>query len=182
MEEFLREMASGAAVIGGGIAVAIVLIIALLLFLFAAAGCILPIIPGPILAFLGIVLVKFALVGDKISYTVLEVCLFLTIFAQFLDWWLPIKYTPTKSGAWGAFVGVLVGALAAILFPPIALFAIFFAPLIFAFAFDLLSGGEFEKALHTGFGAFLGTLIAVFAKLFIIFLMLMIACANLIFS
>ena len=93
-----------------------------------------------------------------------------------------IKYTPTKSGAWGAFVGVLVGALAAILFPPIALFAIFFAPLIFAFAFDLLSGGEFEKALHTGFGAFLGTLIAVFAKLFIIFLMLMIACANLIFS
>lgn len=181
MEEFLNELASGAGAVGGGLAVALILILVLFLFLFAAAGCIVPVIPGPILAFLGIAICKFALAGDKISYAALGVCLFLTIFAQILDWWLPIKYTPTKSGAWGAFVGVLIGAIISILFPPMALAAIFLSPLVFAFAFDFLSGGEFEKALRTGVGAFIGTAIAVFAKLFIIFLMFVIACVDFFF-
>lgn len=182
MEASLNEFLNAAGFVGTGLGIAFAMLAVLLLMLLAVAGCVLPIIPGPILAFCAIVLWKFSLSDNRISYIVLGICLLLTVFAQFLDWWLPIKYTPSKSGAWGAFVGVFVGAIISIVFPPIALFAIFLSPLAFAFAFDFLAGGTFDKALKTGAGAFLGTIIAVFAKLAVIFAMFILAVADFIIN
>ncbi len=144
------------------------------LFLVSIVGCVIPVIPGPSLAFLGVVAWKFT-IAPGISYACLAICLALAAFAQVLDWWLPIKYTPTKRGAWGAFVGVMAGAVLAMVFPPFAVFAIFLSPLAFAFAFEYHGNADFVRAWESGKGAFVGTFMTVVAKAFIIFMMIAIA-------
>ncbi|MBO6102658.1 MAG: DUF456 domain-containing protein [Opitutales bacterium] len=161
-----------------GVFVALSIVVAAM-FLAAFAGCVIPVVPGPALAFCGVLLWKFALANDKISWICVLICLALTVIAQLLDWWLPVKYTPTKRGAWGAFLGVLAGVFLAAAFPPAAIFAIFFSPFVFAFALEYSDAeSDFRKALKTGTGAFVGTILGAAAKAAIVLIMLFAAALD----
>lgn len=149
---------------------------ALLFFIFAVSflGCILPMLPGVLLAFCGILIWKLSIGFYSITWVSVFICALLALFAQVLDFWLPIKYTPTKQGARGAFFGVVFGIVLSVVFPPSALFAIFLSPPLFAFAFERF-WGDSSKSWATGKGAFWGTVLSVFAKSAIIFVMILIA-------
>lgn len=154
-------------------------VLVIFIFLFAFAGCIVPIIPGPTLAFLGILFWKLALANDKISYVSIILCALFALLAQLLDWILPVKYTPSKRGAWGAFFGVLVGAIISIMMPPFALIAIFASPLLFAFLFEYSDeNSNAKQALKVGIGAFIGTLMSVIAKTAFVLLMILTALVD----
>lgn len=178
LHQLWQSLYEGSSAIGGyawfiGITLALVVI-----FLVSIAGCLLPVVPGPALAFCGVVLWKFTIGANVISWWSVVICLFLTLLAQLVDYILPMKYAPTKSGTWGALVGVLAGLVLAVLFPPFALFAIFLSPLVFAFGFEYASNKDIQKAWKTGKGAFLGTILTVVAKAFIIFIMIAVVLTD----
>lgn len=151
-----------------------VLLSALIFFLFLAAiaGCVVPVLPGPALAFLAVVIWKLTLGSALISWIAVAICLFLAIIATLLDYWLPVKYTPTRAGALGAFIGVFAGLIVGIVFPLFAIPAIFLGPLLFAFMFEYNSNKDFQKAWKSGKGAFVGTVLGIFAKILMILMMI----------
>lgn len=152
---------------------------AFLFFIFAVSflGCILPMIPGVLLAFCGILIWKLTIGFNSISWLSVFICACLALFAQILDFWLPMKYTPTRQGTRGAFFGAIFGVVLSALFPPCALFAIFLSPSVFAFAFER-AWGDSSKSWAAGKGAFWGSVLSVLAKSAIVFLMILIALLD----
>ena len=149
----------------------------LIIFAVSFLGCILPMLPGVFLAFCGILIWKLTIGFYSISWLSVFICAALALFAQVLDFWLPIKYTPTRQGARGALFGVVFGIVLSFAFPPLALLAIFFSPPLFAFVFER-AWGDSKMAWRSGKGAFWGTLLGVFAKSAIIFVMILIALLD----
>ncbi len=138
------------------LAIAIILIIAGLL------GCVLPIIPGPPLSFLGILLLHFT---DFASYSTrfLLIAASLAIFVTVLDYLVPIwgtkRFGGTKAGMWGATIGMIVGM---IFLGPLGLI---FGPLVGAIIGESIKGANNKDAFRSGIGAFVGFLLGVGLKL-----------------
>lgn len=153
-----------------------------LFFLISVAGCIIPVLPGPIIAFLAVLILRLTIASNLLSWTSVIICLALALITQVFDYWLPVKYTPTRAGAIGAFVGAFAGFFVSIIFPPLVLFAIFLGPMLCAFAFEYSSNANFKRAWQSGKGAFLGTIISVFAKIFVIFAMIVLVLTDIIVS
>ncbi|MDD8030682.1 MAG: DUF456 domain-containing protein [Acidobacteriota bacterium] len=139
------------------------LIIGALLQVLGLVGSVLPALAGPPFNFLGLILLCLAKGWDVFTPAFLFSMAGLTILSVVLDYVLPIrgakKYGSSKWGAWGAFLGMLVGLL---FFPPLGLIIGAFAGAVIA---ELLAGKENEKALKAGWGVFLGFFASLLIKL-----------------
>jgi len=75
-------------------------------------GCIVPIIPGVPLAWIGLLLAYFSAKAE-LSLTVVIICLSAAIIVSVLDNFAPIILTKksggTKAGTWGATLGLIAG-------------------------------------------------------------------------
>lgn len=133
----------------------ILLIIAgILCLLTGLLGCLLPMLPGPPLAYLGIVLLHFT---NQVQFSTTQLCcwLVLVIIAQILDYIVPLlgsKYS--GSSRWGTR-GCLAGTLVGLFFLP---WGILSGPFLGAFIGELLGGNEASQALKSGFGSLMGFL------------------------
>lgn len=90
----------------------ILIALSISLILLGLAGCILPVIPGPPLAWLGLLLAKFISFSslDWITITVLAgVTLIVTLLDYLFPAWIAKKMGGSNWGAWGTIVGLLVG-------------------------------------------------------------------------
>lgn len=152
----------------------------LLMFLVAMAGSVIPILPGPIFAFFGVLILKLTIAAVALSWTGVLICLALAVLSMLLDYVLPVKYSPTRAGAWGAFVGVFFGLAVGMLFPPLAIFGVFLGPLVCAYLFEYYSNRDFRKAWKTGKGAFWGTLLSVIARIAVIMLMVAVVVIDIV--
>ena len=143
----------------------IILVFAITLILLGLAGCILPIIPGPPVSFIGLFLLKytdFVEVGrlenfvDNLWYYAAA-----AIFVTIMDYIVPIWGTKTfggsKSGTWGAGIGLVVG----LFFVPIGLIV---GPFLGAFIGEKIAGKDEKSSLRAAFGSFLGFLTGVILK------------------
>ncbi len=135
-------------------------------FLIAVAGiigCILPIIPGPPLSFLALVILSLAKNWEPFSSTFLIVIGCLTILILILDYVVPAagakKYGASKQGVWGSILGMLVGLF---IFPPFGIFIGAFAGAIIG---EIIVGKEGKEALRVGWGVFVGNMVAVGFKM-----------------
>ena len=132
--------------------------------LAGVAGCILPVLPGPPVAWLGLLLLHFT---DRVQFTPAQLILWfsIVIIIQILDYFTPALGARYSGGtAWGNR-GCVVGTVAGIFFlPP---WGILIGPFVGAVAGELLSGRLFSEALKAGFGAFLGFLAGFLLKLFV---------------
>jgi Uncharacterized protein conserved in bacteria len=178
-QSFWQSLGEISAYAGGVTLAALFFLLLLFMLLVAVAGSVIPVLPGPVFAFFAALILKFS--TDKISWISVLLCLAITIASAVLDYVLPMKFTPTRAGAWGAFLGVFAGLIAGALFPPIAIFAVFLGPLLCAFAFEYNSNLSFKSAWKSGMGAFVGTMAGVFARLFAIFLMILICALDFVF-
>ena len=92
----------------------ILIIIGALCMIAGLAGCILPFLPGPPIAYLGLFILHCT---DKVEYstTQLIVWLLIVVVLQVLDYFTPMlgsKYSGgSKWGNWGCIIGTLVGLL-----------------------------------------------------------------------
>lgn len=123
------------------------------------AGCFIPVIPGPILAYAGLL----CLIPTANAPSVAALVTFgvLTIVVTILDYIVPAigakKFDCSKSGVWGCNIGIFVGIFLAPL-------GILFGPFIGAVIGELIARKPLSAALKGGLGAFLGFLSGVFIK------------------
>lgn len=138
-------------------------ILALLLVVVGIIGCIVPVLPGPVLAYGGMVCSYFCSFS-QITATQIWVFLLLTVTVSLADYLLPAYlsrvFGGTKAGATGATVGLIVGILLGNIIGAII------GPFIGAVAGELLhDGNNVERALKVGFGSFLSFIVGTGLKL-----------------
>jgi uncharacterized protein YqgC (DUF456 family) len=142
-----------------------VLLIALGLMISVAglAGCILPVIPGPPLSYLGLIILSIAQGWEPFSATFLIVMAGVTLLVTVLDFVIPAmgarRYGASRAGVWGSVFGMLAGL---IFFPPFGMFIGAFAGAVLG---EMAAGKENVRALKAGWGVFVGTILATALKL-----------------
>ncbi|MFO7842240.1 MAG: DUF456 domain-containing protein [Bacteroidales bacterium] len=138
------------------------LVIAILLIIIGLLGCILPVIPGPPLSFLGLLIVHFTEFADYTTNFLLFAA-FIAILVTVLDYVVPIwgtkRFGGTKAGMWGAGIGMIIGM---IFLGPLGLIL---GPLAGAIIGESLKGANNRDAFRAGLGAFIGFLTGVGLKL-----------------
>ncbi|MDO9566692.1 MAG: DUF456 domain-containing protein [Candidatus Desulfaltia sp.] len=126
-------------------------------------GCVLPVIPGPSISFLSLIILSYAKNWEPFSSTFLIIMAGLTILVTILDYVVPAggakKYGASKWGVMGAMAGMLIGVF---MFPP---WGMILGAFMGAFAGELLARKDGAKALQAGFGAFIGIMVGTGLKL-----------------
>ena len=138
----------------------LLIILGALCLLGGLAGCILPMLPGPPLAYAGLLLLHFT-EQVQFSTTQLVVWLIVVVVIQVLDYFVPMlgsKYTGgTRWGTRGCMAGTLVG----LFFMP---WGIILGPFLGAFIGELLGGSDKKLALKSGIGSLIGFLLGTVLK------------------
>ena len=134
----------------------VLIILAAIFIIIGLAGCIVPIIPGPPLSYLGILLLHWT---ERIQFEQRFLIIWALIVAgvTIIDYFTPIwgtkKFGGTKRGTWGATLGLLLGLF---FFPPLG---IILGPFVGAVVGEMTHSEDFNKALKSGLGSLLGFLI-----------------------
>ena len=141
----------------------IAIVIGSIFVLVGIAGCVLPILPGPVLIFLGLLIL--ALLKDffpPLTPTLMIVMAFLTVIVTIGDYMIPLwgakKYGTSKWGIWGSVAGMAIG----LLFSP---FGMLLGAVIGAVAVEWLVQKEKGKAFKAGWGVIVGSLLGAVLKL-----------------
>lgn len=125
-------------------------------------GCFLPIIPGPPLSYVGLILLQ--LTDDApFSDDFLIIWFIITVVVQVLDYVVPTygtkKYGGSRAGVIGSMVGLVAGVF---LFPPIGIIV---GPMAGALVGELLIGRNTKEAWRSAWGSFIGFLVGTLLKL-----------------
>jgi hypothetical protein len=141
----------------------IAIIIGSIFVLLGIAGCVLPILPGPVLSFLGLLLLALLKqFSPPLTPTLIMIMALLALGVTVGDYVIPLwgakSYGATKWGIWGSVIGMAIG----IFFSP---FGMLLGALIGAVAVELLVQKEKGKALRAGWGVILGSLLGAVLKL-----------------
>ena len=133
-----------------------------LFLLVGLIGCVVPIIPGAPLAWLGLLLAYFS-PKSQLSLPIIIICLIASIAVSVLDNLTPIILTKkaggSKAGTWGATIGLITG----IFIGPVG---IILGPFMGAFIGEMLHDRQNTgRALTAALGAFAGFLLGTGMKL-----------------
>ena len=137
------------------------MIIAGLLMLTGLVGCVLPVLPGVPLAYVGLLLLQLT---DKVQFstTFMLIWLAVVIVIQVLDYYVPAWGTKQFGGSKWGVVGSTLGLIAGLFTGP---WGIVLGPFIGAVIGEWLQFKDWDKALKAGWGSFIGLLIGVVMKL-----------------
>ncbi len=145
----------------------IIYIIVITLLLVGLAGCIVPVLPGPPIAYLGIIVLQMTSKVD-FSITTLLMLGLLALGVTILDYIVPgigtKKFGGSKLGTIGCFIGTIAGLF---LFPPIGIVVM---PFVGALLGELLNGTPLNPSLRAAIGALIGFLAGTFAKFLVCFI------------
>lgn len=137
-------------------------ILAIILMLAGLAGAILPVIPGPIISFLGLLSVYF-LSTEPLEDSFMVTIGVITVMITAIDQIVPVlgtkKMGGSRYGVNGSIIGLLIGIF---FFPP---FGLILGPFLGALVGELISGKDLSQATRAGFGSFVGFLTGTVLKL-----------------
>ena len=138
------------------------------LFLLAGiAGSILPILPGPPLSLVGLLLLQLQ---EEPPFTTnfLLVWTGITIGVVLIDYFIPAygtkRFGGSKWGVWGTVIGLVVG----IFFSP---FGIIIGPLLGALIGELIAGKNSSQAFKAAIGSFIGFVLGTVLKVSVCLMM-----------
>jgi uncharacterized protein YqgC (DUF456 family) len=145
----------------------IFLILGIFLMVIGIIGCLVPVLPGPPLSFLGLLLLHASRFGE-FSTTILLIFLAITVIVTILDYIVPVwgtkRFGGSKYGTRGATVGLVIG----LFLGPVGIIV---GPLIGAVVGELIFKDDMGYALKAGFGSLLGFLTGIGLKLAASFVM-----------
>jgi hypothetical protein len=140
----------------------ILLIFLSVCFLMAGLiGCILPIIPGPPLSYIALLLLQSTQFAD-FSSEFLWITALITIIITVLDYALPAWGTKKWGGSRVGTIGSIVGLILGLFFAPVG---IILGPFLGAVVGELLVGRDTNTALRSGIGSFIGFMLGTAMKL-----------------
>jgi hypothetical protein len=142
------------------------IIIGLGLIVVGFIGCFLPILPGPALAYAGLLLQLMRPSAELSSFWLIMWGVIVVIVA-ILDYWFPIYGTKifggTNGGSWGSAIGLIIGLL--FLGP----FGILIGPFAGAYIGELMNKQDSKTAFKSAIGSFLGFLAGTLTKVMVVF-------------
>jgi uncharacterized protein YqgC (DUF456 family) len=140
----------------------VLFILAGILILLGAIGSLLPVLPGPPLAWVGILLAHFSsTVNYSTKFLVITavVMILITVLDYFIPIWGTKRFGGTKAGVIGCTLGLVVG----LFFGPLG---IILGPFLGALIGELaVNQKELKKALKSATGSFVGFVVGTGLKL-----------------
>lgn len=137
------------------------IILGILLMILGVLGSFLPILPGPLTSWVGLLVLHFT-EGVQLSNTFLIVTLVVAIIIYVLDYIIPVigtkRFGGSKEGMIGTTLGLVIG-----LITPIP-FGIIIGPFIGALVGEMIHRNDINKAMKAAFGSFLGFIASTFLK------------------
>ena len=138
------------------------LILGFCCMLIGILGSILPVLPGPGISWLGLVLLYFTNTVPA-NYWILGITLVLTLVISYLDYIIPAKGTKhfggSKYGIWGTNIGLVLGIIM-----PIP-FGFLIGPFLGAFIGELIYDSKNKKrAFRAATGSIIGFLASTFMQ------------------
>ncbi|WP_370478991.1 DUF456 domain-containing protein [Tamlana flava] len=137
------------------------IIIALFIMVLGIIGSFLPVLPGPLTSWVGLLVVHFtdSIPMDK---SFLIITLAIALFIWLLDYIIPAigtkRFGGTRYGMIGTTIGLIVGLIAPI--PE----GIIIGPFVGALLGELINKSDSKTATRAAFGSFIGFLTSTFIK------------------
>jgi uncharacterized protein YqgC (DUF456 family) len=139
----------------------ILVLLSLFLLFLGIVGSFLPILPGPLTSWVGLLVLHFTN-GIELTKTFIIVTLIVAIFIWLLDYIIPAigtkRFGGSRSGMIGTTLGLIIGLLS-----PIP-FGIIIGPFVGAFIGEMLHKEDINRAAKAAFGSFLGFITSTFLK------------------
>lgn len=140
----------------------LLLIIAGLLLLTGLAGSFLPVLPGPPLSWVGLLIASFS-TQVSFSATFLIITAIITLVLTVFDYILPGLAVKKKGGTQYGERGALAGGIIGMFMGP---FGIIIGPFVGAFIGEwIVNGGKFDDAMRIALSSFVGFLLSTGIKL-----------------
>jgi uncharacterized protein YqgC (DUF456 family) len=139
-----------------------IVIFGVLLLIAGVAGCIIPGIPGPPLAYLSLLLQQLK---EEPPFTLQFMLIWagITAVVTVLDYIVPAagakRFGSSKQGIWGAVLGLIAGIF---FFPPVG---IIIGPVVGALVGEFIAGKKSNEALRSAFGTIVGFITGIVLKL-----------------
>ena len=139
----------------------IIYILSFLLLVVGLIGSFVPVIPGPLISFIGIVL-TFSFTSPPIGSNMMWILGILMAIAMVGDYLVQILGVKKLGGGKKAIRGTIIGSLLGMFVPPVG---ILFGALIGAFMGAKMELGSNRQSIKVALGAFIGFLIGTGVKL-----------------
>ena len=143
----------------------LLIVFAFLLLVAGIAGCVLPVLPGPPLAYAGMLLLHLT---DKVHFTTpqLFIWLVVVIVLQVVDYITPLLGSKYSGGTSFGNRGCMAGTLLGLFFMP---WGVIVGPFIGAVVGEMLGGQDLSHAIRAGIGTLLGFLFGTLLKVIVCF-------------
>ena len=149
-----------------------------LCIIVAVLGSLLPVLPGPMIAFIGLLLLHFTSThpfGWIFFISRGVVMIVLTV----MDYFIPIRWTKkfggTKAGIRGSTIGLIIAViilpLLGIVIGPFGLIGLIAGPFLGSYIGEKMAGRPHHSALRSAVGSFVGFLTGTFIKLVVCLIM-----------
>ncbi|TYA53062.1 DUF456 domain-containing protein [Formosa maritima] len=138
-------------------------LIGLLFMLTGVLGSFLPVLPGPPLSWIGLLLLYLTNAVPN-NWLFLGITLAIAIMVFALDYIIPSLGTKKFGGSRHGVFGTTLGLLVAIVFPILGVFGIIIWPFVGAFIGEKINKTNSKTAVKAAFGSFLGFLTGTFIK------------------
>lgn len=139
----------------------LLLLVAGLLILAGIAGSVLPVLPGPPIAYAGLLITHLF---TPVSFSVVSLVIYgiFTLLIVSVDYWIPAYWVKKTGGTkWGSY-GSIAGMLAGIwFFPPLGMLV---GTFLGAVVGELMAGQDNDAALKSGIATFFGFLAGTLLK------------------
>jgi uncharacterized protein len=144
------------------------LILGVIFIIVGLIGCILPVIPGTPISYVGLLLLHFTRFAEFEISTLFWLGL-TTLIVLLLDYIVPVwgtkKFGGSKYGTWGSGIGLIIGLFFLPAIGPFGIITVLGGPFLGAFIGEKLGGKNTNIAVKSAFGSFIGFLAGTFMKL-----------------
>lgn len=139
------------------------LIIGFILMLVGILGSFLPVLPGPPISWVGLLLLHLTKAIPQ-NWTFLGITAAVAIVVFALDYIIPAMGTKKFGGSKAGMIGTTIGLLVSLVFPVLGIFGIIIWPFVGALVGELINKADQKTALKAAFGSFMGFLTGTFLK------------------
>jgi len=140
----------------------VIVTLSVIAVLVGIAGCVVPVLPGPPISYISLILISLAYTWRAYTPRFLIIMGVLTVVVTVLDFILPVylpkRYGASKFGIWGSILGMIVGL---IFFPP---FGLIIGTFLGAVLGELAFNKDKRSSLKAALGVLVGTVLSIMIK------------------